>query len=112
MLNAVVTSCFSVPMVLGVTWLALVQWLQWRLRNKHPAAYIAIGSPRFFECHTLRSTARVNWLMLKYLWCGDWQESGDCYLASVIRIMQTVFVIYLPLFAVLMILSAIFGPIR
>jgi hypothetical protein len=81
---------FSPLFVLAVVWLILIVWTFRRLQSRHPAAYEAIGSPSLFW----NNSPRNNWLFVRFLFRGDWQNLGDAALAVVARSMQLLFVLY------------------
>lgn len=88
---------FSSLIVLAVVWLTLVLWMFRRLRTQHAETFEAIGSPSLFWNNSLKN----NWLFLKFLFQGQWQQLGDRLLAIGARVMQVLLITYLTLFAVL-----------
>src|SRR3954471_23269813 len=88
---------FTILFVLVFLWLGLVLWVFRRLRFQHAEMFEAIGSPSLFW----NNSPKNNWLFLKFLFRGEWQQLGDRPLAIGARIMQVVLVAYMLTFLVL-----------
>jgi hypothetical protein len=95
MSSAVATAWFGSLFILAIVWLGLIVWLFRRLRLRHPATYEAMGSPSLFWNNSMRN----NWLLLKFLFGGQWRALGDARLSAVIRGMRVLLIVSLAGFA-------------
>jgi hypothetical protein len=87
-------AAFGLLMAMALVWLVLVSNLFRALRERHPYTYREIGSPTLF----LNNSILNNWLLLKFLVTGAWQQLGDQDLSRQCRFMRVFLIVYTVLF--------------
>jgi hypothetical protein len=89
---------FGLLFALVAIWFLLVSRLFHRLRDYHPSAYVAIGSPTLLWNNSLRN----QWLFLKFLLASQWRDLNDPLISRTVPLLRIWLVVYPILFFVLM----------